>query len=480
MESPVQIDRLAQRTAVAVSTISLPKAEHSSPKDNAVELPYRSHGPHSQRRSAKEGLPANGASFQGRRTFGDVGADGDSFDRTAIRGDAELGIETSAASARIDGRHGGAQNKEHRTEDAFRKSPRISIRLNLEPIFDSRIMKVPGFCRWIRPTFFFFLCWILCSAMAQQTPVPQHGSGSIVGTATDAEDDAIPGAAVVLDGGGASGRQKVTTNQNGLFLFSDVQPGASYHVTIHANGFVDWTSPAIQMPPGKYMDLGSVRLTILVAATTVTAALPPEEIATEQVHIAEKQRALGFLPAFYAVYVPHPVPLTPKLKFHLALRTATDSVTLLASAFIAGIDQASDRPNYAQGAKGYGQRFGVNYANTATDTLVGGAILPSILHQDPRYFYQGTGTTKSRILHAIRTPFVCKGDNGQWQPNFSSVGGYLASGAIANTYYPPSNRGPGLVFTTAGIDMSATIANAILQEFFVHKAKSDSGSLLKK
>jgi hypothetical protein len=322
----------------------------------------------------------------------------------------------------------------------------------------------------IKPTFFFFLCWFAGTAMAQ-IPVPKPRGGSIIGTVTDVQDDVVPGATAVLDGRGTGGQQKATTNQYGLFSFSAVPPGASYHITIHANGFADWTSPAIQITPGKYMDLGSIRLTIAVAAATVVAALPPEQIATEQVHVAEKQRALGIIPAFYAVYEPHPVPLTPKLKFHLAFRTATDYVTLVASAFIAGIDQAADRPAFVQGAQGYGQRFGVNYANTVTDTLVGGAILPSILHQDPRYFYQGTGTTKSRILHAIRTPFVCKGDNGQWQPNFSSVGGYLASGAIANTYYPTSNRGPGLVFSTVGVDMSATIANAILQEFIVHREK---------
>lgn len=103
-----------------------------------------------------------------------------------------------------------------------------------------------------------------------------------------------------------------------------MQPRVPCHVTIHANGFADWASPPIQITPGQVMDLGSIRLTLSVAATTVVAALPPEQIATEQVHVAAKLRALGFLPAFYAVYDPHPAPLTPKLKFRLAWRTATE------------------------------------------------------------------------------------------------------------------------------------------------------------
>jgi hypothetical protein len=109
--------------------------------------------------------------------------------------------------------------------------------------------------------------------------------------------------------------------------------------------------------------------------------------------------------------------------------------------------------------------LGANYANGLTDILIGGTILPSVLHQDSRYFYQGTGTKKSRARHALSTPFICRGDNGRWQPNYSSLGGYLASGAISNAYYPESNRGPGLVFSTTFIDIAADMANGVLQEF---------------
>jgi hypothetical protein len=119
--------------------------------------------------------------------------------------------------------------------------------------------------------------------------------------------------------------------------------------------------------------------------------------------------------------------------------------------------------------KGYGQRFGAAYANEFTDIMIGGAILPSLLHQDPRYFYQGTGTKKSRALHAISAPFICKGDNGNRQFNYSSVGGDLASGALQNLYYPTSNRGPGLVISGFVIDTGGRIANALAQEFILHR-----------
>ena len=115
--------------------------------------------------------------------------------------------------------------------------------------------------------------------------------------------------------------------------------------------------------------------------------------------------------------------MTAKLKFKLALKVAVDPVTILGIGFIAGLDQAGNTPDYQQGAKGYGQRFGAIAADGTTDILFGGAVLPSLLHQDPRYFYQGKGTTRSRFFHAVTYPFVCRGDNGQTQPNYSSLGG---------------------------------------------------------
>jgi len=101
--------------------------------------------------------------------------------------------------------------------------------------------------------------------------------------------------------------------------------------------------------------------------------------------------------------------------------------------------------------------------------MIGGAILPSLLHQDPRYFYQGSGTIKSWIRHAISNPFVCKGDNGRRQPNYSSTGGDLASAAIANAYYPESNRSGENTFTSFAIGTGARVAMSLAQEFLPHK-----------
>jgi hypothetical protein len=278
----------------------------------------------------------------------------------------------------------------------------------------------------------------------------------------------IPGATVVLDGPSPGDRQTVVSNESGFFKIDHLKPATPYHITISAKDFAKWTSASIILKPGQFLNLGDITLQIEVVETTV-AAVSPEQLATQEVEIEEKQHVLGFIPNYYVVYDPNAAPLTSKLKFRLAFKTSLNPVTFAGSAFIAAVDQAADTPDYVQGMKGYGQRFGANYANGLTDIMIGGAILPSLLHQDPRYFYQGTGTTRSRLRHALTTPIWCKGDNGRWQPNYSSMGGYLASGAIANTYYPESNRGPGLVFGTFFVNVAADMANGVLQEFVLRR-----------
>jgi hypothetical protein len=314
-----------------------------------------------------------------------------------------------------------------------------------------------------------FCVAVTVAAVAQEFSAPEPQTGTIIGTVVDLNDDPVPGADVVLDAPSLPNRTRVVTNNDGFFVLDHLRPGISCHVTISASGFAGWISPEVTLKPSQYLELTGIHLGIAEAVTTVHAIVSTEEIATQQVNVEEHQRVLGFIPNFYVVYDRHPAPLTSKLKFKLALRTMDDPITFLGSAFVAGMDQAADKFDYQQGAKGYAQRFGASYANGLTDIMVGGAILPSILHQDPRFFYQGTGTKRSRILHAISFPIICRGDNGHLQPNYSSLGGFLASGAIANAYYPESNRGPGLVFSTALVDIGANMANGLLQEFVLRR-----------
>jgi Carboxypeptidase regulatory-like domain len=306
------------------------------------------------------------------------------------------------------------------------------------------------------------------SGSGEQPYAPNPQPAHIAGTVTDTNGGVIPGAEVVAVTPTQDPHSAIT-NGSGFFQIDNLTPGTGYEVTVSAKGFSNWKSPEVLLSPGQFDVLDGIKLTILGDAASVIVVASREELAVEQVRIAEQQRVLGFIPNFYVSYDKDAAPLTPKLKFELALKVSVDPVTFAGTGFLAALNQADHYPDYEEGWKGYGQRFGAVYLNDLTDIMVGGAILPSILHQDPRYFYQGTGTTKSRLLHALSNPLICKGDNGRWQPNYSSLGGYLASGAIANAYYPESNRGPGLVLNTFLVNFSANIANSVLQEFVLRK-----------
>lgn len=299
-------------------------------------------------------------------------------------------------------------------------------------------------------------------------------SSIIVGTVTDQNNDTVSGANIALEGPTLGEPLTATANGNGFFQFENLQAG-TYLVTIQAQGFATWKSPVLTLYPGQYMIVKGSELHIEQALTrvdVVSTVASSEQIAREQLGMEEQQRILGFIPNFLVTYDPNAEALTPKLKFKLASKVIFDPVTIVGVAAFAGINQAGNTPNYPQGAKGYGERFGAAYADGFTDIMVGGAFLPSLLHQDPRYFYQGTGATKSRLRHALLSPFICKGDNGQWQPNYSTVGGDLTSAALANAYYPASNRGLGLFLGNLFINTGQRALANVAQEFILRRITS--------
>ncbi len=296
-------------------------------------------------------------------------------------------------------------------------------------------------------------------------------TGSILGTVVDTSDDPIPGANVILQGPAGDPLTSVTKD-DGSFAFHEAASGIAYHITVTAEGFADWSS-SVTVEPGQDKTLGEVKLHILAVQRAVTVSYSSKEVAAQQLKAEEQQRVLGFIPNMYVVYEPHPEPLTTKMKFHMAYKDLTHPVFSIRTAAWAGVQQARDNPSeWRQGAEGYGKRLGAGFVDGVTGSLISNAILPSLLHQDPRYFYQGSGTKKSRALHAMLAPFVCKGDNGAWQPNYSQWGGSLIGYSISTAYYPSSDRTAGHVFQTFGIDMGLHVVGSLAQEFIFAKFTS--------
>jgi Carboxypeptidase regulatory-like domain len=318
--------------------------------------------------------------------------------------------------------------------------------------------------------------FVSTALLAQTIDAPDTKMAHVMGTVTDMNGGTVPGATVTLKSPDENARTVVTPD-NGFFEFRDVKPGIPIQITISANQFVNWTSSTITLEPGEFKILTGIQLRIEVERTSVDVHYDPVEVATEQIKSEEKQRIFGVIPNYYVSYESDPAPLTAKMKFGLALKVSTDPVTAAGVLLISAARQAGNSPNYGQGWGPYGERVGAMAADGFSDIIIGGAILPSLLHQDPRYFYQGTGTTGSRIRHAVFSPFVSRFDNGKWGPNYSSLGGDLASSALSNLYYPQSNRGAGLVFGNFAIGTAERIGASLAQEFLIGKFTKRGGHM---
>lgn len=300
-----------------------------------------------------------------------------------------------------------------------------------------------------------------------QQPQPQ-APGTISGTVVDQSGAAVVGARIVLARGDQFPKQEVQSGDDGQFSFTGVAPGP-FQLSVSAEGFATQVYSGL-LHPGEISVVPQIMLPVAPAETKVIVGLTETELAEVQLKDEEKQRVLGFVPNFYVSYVPDAAPLTPKQKFELAWRSTLDPVTLGLNAAAAGIEQADNQySGYGQGAQGYGKRYGAAYADTVSSTFIGGALLPSLLKQDPRYFYKGTGTFGSRFLYALANVVICKGDNKRWQPNYSYLLGDFASSGLSNLYYPANDRGAGLTFENAAIGIGATAAANILQEFIIRK-----------
>ena len=306
-------------------------------------------------------------------------------------------------------------------------------------------------------------------APAGQERPEQRLFGSISGTIVDPSGGAVVGARVKLSRNDQSPDQEALSGDDGQFSFVNVAPGP-FGLTITSEGFATQASTGI-LQPGESYNVPPIAMALATAVTEVRVVVSRAEIAEDQIKAQEKQRVLGVIPNFYVSYVHHAVPLNPKQKFELAWKTTIDPVSFGVTGAIAGIQQAqNDFSGYGQGAQGYGRRFGASYGNLIASTYIGGAILPSLLKQDPRYFYKGNGSKRSRALYAIANSVICKGDNGHWQANYSSILGSLAAGGISNLYYPAENRdGLQLTFENALIGIGESAAVNILQEFVIRK-----------
>jgi Carboxypeptidase regulatory-like domain len=349
---------------------------------------------------------------------------------------------------------------------------------------------------WLRPPAVFtyapllLLCVITTPAPAQQqaaellmsssslpdAPVPQSGPGdsadsltegaaSVSGVVLDVSGAAVRGAKVSLAHRDGIPLRTLISSGNGEFAFTKL-PAGDYLVIVTAKGFALFISEEFNLSSQQSYEVTSISLSVASADTEVTVR-PTEEIAAEQIKAEEKQRLIGIIPNFYISYVHDAAPLTSKQKFSLASHDTLDWSNFVGISAIAGIEQANNSfAGYGQGAAGYGKRWAAKFADGRSSDYLSHAVFPSLFHQDPRYFYQGTGTMKSRLIHAMSSAVIARGDSGKPMPNYSYFLADIVSGSLSNAYYPHADRGINLVFTNAAIGIAGKAGTAVIQEFF--------------
>lgn len=297
------------------------------------------------------------------------------------------------------------------------------------------------------------------SAAPSQTSYPAMVRGII----TDTDGAAVQGAQIALSKTGSPER-KATTGADGSFTLEGLSAG-DYLLVVTASGLAAESEP-VTVHPGEVLDLPAIALHA-AANIDVEVSYTKEELAEQDVKAEEKQKVFGIVPNFFVVYQPHPPSLNARQKFELAFHGIRDPSAFAITGFVAGVEQAMNTfPGYHQGLEGYGKRFGATYANTASATLLRDATFPALFHQDPRYFYKGTGTVWERTKYALSTAVICKGDNGRWQPNYSSLLGNMSAGALANLYYPASSRnGAALTIENGLLSTVGVGVGHVIQEF---------------
>lgn len=179
-------------------------------------------------------------------------------------------------------------------------------------------------------------------------------------------------------------------------------------------------------------------------------------------------RTLGLFPGVDTVKNPDAVlpPLTKKQKYSIFVHRAFDRSLPIESLMLAGASQAANfNPQYGSGAGPLAERFGSYAGSIASGTFFSDALLPSLLHQDPRYFRKGRGSIRSRLFYAIKSEAVTRSDSGAPSFNTSSILGFGMSTALSNAWYPRNSVTFDSTLQRFAIKLAFSAALNIVREF---------------
>ncbi len=309
------------------------------------------------------------------------------------------------------------------------------------------------------------------------TGVPAQGTAAVTGEVTDTSGALVPGATVTLTWDAtdpsAPARREITTKTDfdGDFAFHGL-PAGSFSVKVMAAGMQSGSAKG-SLSAGQLLEMPTIELHVASENTQVNVSFTQEELGVAEVQAEEKQRVMGILPNFGVAYDWNAPAMTTAQKYDVAWKEVIDPVSMGVVAGISGVQQATNSlRGYGQGWGGYGKRFSANLGNELFGEFLTTAVLPQVFHQDPRYFWKGSGTTSERVLYAMSAVVICRSDaaDRHWEPNYSNILGSFGAGALSNAYYPASSRqGISLTFENGLLGLAEGAIGNVVQEFLLHR-----------
>jgi carboxypeptidase family protein len=337
----------------------------------------------------------------------------------------------------------------------------MTAKLAFRTLFDLSSELFTCLASAIRPLLVLALLAVAPPAFCQQ--------GTITGTVVDSSGASVARAQVTLSLEGRGPDRETQSTEAGDFSFANVEPGR-YHLSFTAMGFAVQVI-AGELRAGQTLRLPTTTLDVATFSTQVNVTPSQVDIADAQIKVEEQQRILGIFPNYFVNYDRDAAPLSAKQKFELTWKGFVDPAAFIGTGISAGIAQGRNYyKGFGQGAQGYAKRYGADYAQFVTRRLIEKVMMPTVFEQDPRYFYKGTGTTRSRFFYAISRSVICRGDNKQPQLCYSSLISRFAAGALTNLYFPPADRNSSrVIFENGAIGIGGNAVGNLLQEFIARK-----------
>ena len=311
--------------------------------------------------------------------------------------------------------------------------------------------------------------WLLvgCGAgFAQELPAaPVPKTGVVIGSVVDPDGAEVDGARVVLTVEATRQVLQTVAEVDGTFRFAAVPAGAFAVAVSTERGLAPGKVTGMALP-GQVVAVAPIVLQVASEMQEVNA-MSPHDAAEIEVKVEESQRILGILPNYGVTYNWNAPPLDTKQKFELATRATISPFTFGLTAIITGVERATGNYNeFGAGATGYFYLYGATTADIAIGNELGGAVFPWMFRQDPRYFWKGTGSIKSRIWYAITRTVICRSDKGKDMFSYSGVLGNFGAGAMSNLYYPKVDRnGWDLTLENGALAIAGDAIGNLEQEF---------------